>query len=163
MTGNNFSRQGITEGKIKAIKLDNNLNKHSNMSKKHPTAWLKKIQHLNPRGGWRGGLYLVLAEGGLDEAGGLVQLSLLRVGQSQLGQVSLHLAVGGIDELTPVGRGWERRPLQGPLPQRGAPGTEAGVGRRSQGFVIQRSAGSRKGHVRMMICGGIFRLQTFLP
>lgn len=84
-------------------------------------------------------MYLVLAEGGLDEAGGLIQLSLLRVGQSQLGQVSLHLAVGGIDELTPVGRGWERRPLQGPLPQRGAPGTEAGVGRRSQGFVIQRS------------------------
>lgn len=89
------------------------------------------------------GLYLVLAEGGLDEAGGLVQLSLLRVGQGQLGQVSLHLAVGGVDELGPVGRGRERGPLQRPLPQRGAPGAEAGVGRRSQGFVIQRSTDAR--------------------
>lgn len=65
---------------------------------------LKEIQHLNPQAG----LYLVLAEGGLDEAGGLVQLSLLWVGQSQLGQVSLHLAVGGVDKLTPVGRGRQR-------------------------------------------------------
>lgn len=106
------------------------------MSNKHPAAWAEGDTAPEPSGG---GLYLVLAEGSLDEAGGLIQLSLLRVRQSQLGQVSLHLAVGGIDELTPVGRGWERRPLHGPLPQRGAPRTEAGVGRRSQGFVIQRS------------------------
>lgn len=111
------------------------------------------------------GLYLVLAEGGLDEAGGLIQLSLLRVGQGQLGQVSLHLAVGGIDELGPVGRGGERRPLQRPLPQRGAPRAEAGVGRRSQGFVIQRSTDARpqRSEHSGVTEVNVSRLQTFLP
>lgn len=51
---------------------------------------------------WTPSLYLVLAEGSLDQTGGLIQLSLLWIWQSQLSQVSLHLAVGGIDELTPV-------------------------------------------------------------
>lgn len=80
-------------------------------------------------------MYLVLAEGSLNEARGLVQLSLLWVGQSQLGKVSLHLAVGRVDELAPVGRGRQR----GPFSEWRPAWTEAGVGRWGQGLIIQRS------------------------
>lgn len=88
-------------------------------------------------------LYLVLAEGSLDEARGLVQLSLLGVRQSQLGQVSLHFAVGSIDELAPVGWGGQR----GAFSEWRPPGTEAGVGRWGQGLVIQRSKETKRLHV----------------
>lgn len=85
------------------------------------------------------GLYLVLAEGSLDETGGLVQLPLLGVGQGELGQVSLHLVVRGLDELAPVGRGGQGRPLHGPLPQGRPPWAEAGIGGWSQRLTVQRS------------------------
>lgn len=82
---------------------------------------------------------LVLAEGSLDETRSLVQLSLLGVGQSQLGQLALHFAVGGTDEVAPVGRRWQCGLLQGALPRRGAPRTVAGVRRWGQGLIVQIS------------------------
>ena len=49
---------------------------------------------------------LVASEGGLNDPGRLVQLSLLAVTQSQQGKVSLHPPIGGgIEELRPRGRG----------------------------------------------------------
>lgn len=48
--------------------------------------------------------YLVFTEGVLDLAGGLVQFSLFGVGQGQLGQVALFLAVGSVEEGRPFGR-----------------------------------------------------------
>lgn len=47
--------------------------------------------------------YLVFTEGVLDLAGRLVQLSLFGVGQGQLGQVALFLAVGGVEKGRPFG------------------------------------------------------------
>lgn len=78
MTGKDFGRQVINElhrdpkenKSTTIIKLD------TNMSNKHPTAGAEADPAPEPPGG----LYLVLAEGSLDEAGGLIQLSLLRVG-----------------------------------------------------------------------------------
>lgn len=91
------------------------------------------------------GLYLVLAEGSLDQTRGLVQLPLLRVGQGELGQVSLHLAVGGLEELAPVGRGGQGGPLHGPLPQWRTLWAVAGVGGRSERLTVQGSGGRQRG------------------
>lgn len=48
------------------------------------------------------GPYLILAEGALDLARCLIQLSLLVVGQGQLGRIPLLFAVGDVKKRAPV-------------------------------------------------------------